>query len=230
MGQPRRLKPDESGTRKTPFSPAGDPAVGAPAANERTAGRVIDAEYLLRRAFETDPDAGVALLFQHYYGPLCSHAVRFVASKAIAEDLVSDIYYEFQVGQLHRAVTTSFRAFLFTAVRNRAFDYVKAEMQRSTSLDGTESLPLRVDQQPDSLTQFEELYHDVERAVDSLTVKQRQVYVMHRFEGKKYAEIAAELGLSARTVEVHMYKAIHHVREFMADKWLVLALLLSRFW
>lgn len=213
MGQLLRLKSDQTGTHEAAFSPAGEP----------TAGRVIDAEFLLRRAFEADPDAGMALLFQHYYGPLCSHAVRFVASKAIAEDLVSDIYYEFHVGQLHRGITTSFRAFLFTAVRNRAFDYVKAEMKRSTSLDGAELLPLRADQQPDSLTQFEELYHDVERAINALTLKQRQVYVMHRFEGKKYAEIAAELGLSARTVEVHMYKASHSIRDFMAGKWLLLA-------
>jgi RNA polymerase sigma-70 factor (family 1) len=220
MGQLRRLRPDETETHETPFSPP----------IQRGVGRVFDAEYLIRHAFETDPDSGMALLFQHYYGPLCSHAVRFVASKAIAEDLVSDLYYEFQVGRLYHTITTSFRAFLFTAVRNRAFDYVKAEMQRSTSLDGTESLPLRADQQPDSLTQFEELYHDVERAMNSLTIKQRQVYVMHRFEGKKYAEIAVELGLSARTVEVHMYKAIHQIRDFMAGKWLVLVLLCCRFW
>lgn len=214
------MKPEDTGTPETQFPPA----------DERAAGRILNVEYLIRRAFATDPDAGVALLFQHYYGPLCSHAVRFVASKAIAEDLVSDLYYEFQVGKLHRTVATSFRAFLFTAVRNRAFDYVKAEMHRSTSLDRAESFPLRVDQQPDSLAQYEELYHDVERAVNSLTVKRRQVYVMHRFEGKKYAEIAVELGLSARTVEVHMYRAIHHVREFLAEKWLVLALVFFRCW
>lgn len=219
MRQLRPLRPEETESRETPF----------PTTDKPTAGRLLDAEFLIRRAFDTDTDAGMALLFQHYYGPLCSHAVRFVASKAIAEDLVSDIYYEFHVGQLHRAVTTSFRAFLFTAVRHRAFDYVKAEMQRSTSLDRAESLPLRADQQPDSLTQFEELYHDVERAIDSLTLKQRQVYVMHRFEGKKYAEIATELGLSARTVEVHMYKAIHAIRDVLAGKWLALAAVLLPF-
>lgn len=219
MGQLRRLRPDQPESHETPFSTAGESATG----------RVLDAEFLIRRAFETDPESGMALLFQHYYGPLCSHAVRFVASKAIAEDLVSDVYYEFQVGRLHQVVTTSFRAFLFTVVRNRAFDYVKAEMQRSTSLDWAESLPLNADQQPDSLTQFEELYHDVERAINALTLKQRQVYVMHRFEGKKYAEIAAELGLSARTVEVHMYKAIHAIRGFLAGKWLALAVALLPF-
>lgn len=187
---------------------------------------VPDSELLIRRAFGQNPDAGVSLLFQHYYQPLCSHAVRFVSSKEIAEDIVSDLFYEFHAKQLYLTVAISYRAFLFTAVRNRAFDHVRIEMGRSTSLDRANWLPLRADQQPDTITQYEELYHDVESAINSMPVKRRQVYVMHRFDGKKYAEIADELHLSVRTVEVHMYRAIHHVREILKDKWLVLLLYL----
>ena len=185
---------------------------------------IPDNEYLIRRAFEQDADAGVTLLFRHYYQPLCSHAVRFVSSKEIAEDIVSDIFYEFHAGQLYRSITTSFRSFLFTAVRNRAFDYVRAEMKRSTSLDRAETLSLDAGQQPDAITQYEELYHDVEAAISRLPQKRRQVYMMHRFDGKKYSEIATELGLSVKTVEVHMYNAIHDIRSALKTKWLLLLL------
>lgn len=184
-----------------------------------------DTELLIRRAFEQDADAGITMLFRHYHQPLCSHAVRFVSSKEIAEDIVSDIFYEFHAGQLYQSITTSFRAFFFTAVRNRAFDYVRAEMKRSTSLDRVDAMPLTADQQPDTITQFEELYHDVEAAISAMPPKRRQVYMMHRYEGKKYSEIAAELGLSAKTVEVHMYNAIHQLRAALKDKWFVLVLL-----
>lgn len=180
-----------------------------------------DTECLIRRAFEQDADAGIAMLFRHYHQPLCSHAVRFVSSKEIAEDIVSDIFYEFHAGQLYQAITTSFRAFFFTAVRNRAFDYVRAEMKRSTSLDRADAMPLTVDQQPDTILQYEELYHDVEAAINALPQKRRQVYLMHRFDGKKYSEIATELGLSVKTVEVHMYNAIHQIRSVLKDKWLI---------
>ncbi|RRB18383.1 RNA polymerase sigma-70 factor [Larkinella knui] len=224
--------PDPNGNAGNPFSfgdyPPGDRPIGErplgdpPPAHFQRSSAVLDAELLIHKAFEQNPDAGIALLFQHYYQPLCSHVVRFVSSKEIAEDIVSDIFYEFHVGRIYRTITTSYRAFLFTAVRNRAFDYVRAEMKRSTSLDQAERLSFPVEQQPDSVTQFEELYHDVEKAIDAMPMKQRQVYVMHRFEGRKYAEIAAELNLSLRTVEVHMYRAIHHVRAFLKDKWLIL--------
>ncbi|RYD60856.1 MAG: RNA polymerase sigma-70 factor [Verrucomicrobiaceae bacterium] len=227
MGEVRRLVPDPNCTPGNPFSfgeyPSGErPLSDHPPSHFQRPAVALDAERLIHKAFEQNPDSGIALLFQHYYQSLCSHVVRFVSSKEIAEDIVSDIFYEFHVGRVYLTITTSYRAFLFTAVRNRAFDYVRAEMKRSTSLDQAERLSFPSEQQPDSVTQFEELYHDVEKAIDAMPMKQRQVYVMHRFEGRKYAEIAQELNLSLRTVEVHMYRAIRHVRAFLKDKWLIL--------
>ncbi|GGM90295.1 DNA-directed RNA polymerase sigma-70 factor [Dyadobacter beijingensis] len=219
MGQVRRL-----------FSQADSASLSDPAPEgsvPREPSKVgADNELFIRRAFAGDPAVGMSILFQQYYQPLCSHAVRYVSSREIAEDIVSDIFYEFHSRELFHSIEVSYRAFLYTAVRNRAFDYVRQEMRRTTSLDRAEWLPVRADQQPDTITQYEELYQDVERAIHAMPVKRRQVYLMHRFEGKKYAEIAANLNLSTRTVEVHMYRAIHHVREWVKDKWLLMILFL----
>jgi RNA polymerase sigma-70 factor (ECF subfamily) len=189
-----------------------------------------DNELFLRKAFEENIDHGISLLFRHYYALLCSHAVRYVPSKAIAEDIVSDIFYEFQTESRYQTITTSYRAYLFTAVRNRAFDYVRAEMRRITSLDSAELMPAYTTQSPDSITQYEELYHDVEDAINAMPVKRRQIYVMHRFEGKKYQEIADELNLSLRTVEAHLFQAIRQIRNTLKDKWLLIACLFGYFW
>lgn len=186
-----------------------------------------DTELFLKKAFQDDIDHGISLLFRHYYALLCSHAVRFVSSKAIAEDIVSDIFYEFQVESRYLTITTSYRAYLFTAVRNRAFDYVRAEMRRNTSLDSAELMPAHNTQSPDSITQYEELYHDVENAINDMPLKRRQIYVMHRFEGKKYKEIADELNLSLRTVESHLFQAIRQIRNTLKDKWLLIIFLMG---
>lgn len=183
-----------------------------------------ESELLIQSAFKTDPAKGIELLFRWYYRPLCSHAVRYVSSKEIAEDIVSDVFYAFHSEEQFVVVQTSFRAYLFTAVRNRAFDYVRSEMKRTTSLKQAEYIPIQVSQQPDSIIQYEDLYHDVLKAINALPVKRRKVYIMHRFEGKKYQEIAAEMQVSMRTVETHMYKAIHEVRKFLNERWLVLLL------
>jgi len=192
------------------------------------AGKVLDAEFLIRKAFEQDVDAGITLLFQHYYAVLCSHAIRYVSSRAIAEDIVSDVYYEFQSRQLYQTVTTSFRAYLFTTVRNRTFDYIRVEMRRSASLENARYSCLPSTAQPDSITQYEELYQDIQHAINAMPIKRRQIYLMHRFEGKKYQEIANELNLSLRTVEAHLYQAIRQIRIALKDKWLGVILLIGQ--
>lgn len=179
----------------------------------------LDSEILIKKAFEIHTNRGIELLFRYYYHSLCSHAIRYVSSKEIAEDIVSDIFYKFQAEEVFRQVQTSYRAYLFTSVRHRAFDYIRAEMTRNTSIHSADYVPIQADQQPDQLTQYEDLYNDVENAVNSLPLQRRRIYVMHRFEGKKYQEIAKELGLSLRTVEGQMYQALHQVRKIIKARW-----------
>src|SRR5882724_4832014 len=92
--------------------------------------KIIDVEVLIRKTFEEDTRAGMEMIFLQYYSLLCSHAVRYVSSKALAEDIVSDIMFEFQSKGIYKCITTSYRAYLFTSVRNRAYDYVRKETNR----------------------------------------------------------------------------------------------------
>ncbi|NBA84439.1 RNA polymerase sigma-70 factor [Emticicia sp. CRIBPO] len=190
--------------------------------------KVLDPELLIRQAFQSEPEAGMSMLFHQYYPMLCNHAVRFVSSKAIAEDIVSDIFFEFHSQQRYLHITTSFRAFLFTSVRHRSFDYVKRELHRNASLDNAAQFSMASTYEPDSIIQYEELCHDVENAIGQMPLKRRQIYIMHRFEGKKYQEIANELHLSLRTIEAHLYQAIRQIRKALQDKWLIL--LIFFFW
>jgi RNA polymerase sigma-70 factor (family 1) len=175
-------------------------------------------EMQIKQAFDAgDVNRGMALLFEQYYPLLCSHAVRYVASKVIAEDIVSELFYEFQANQTYRTVTTSFRAFLFTSVRNRAFNYIRWEMKRNEPLD--ESMPLSIasGSQPDSITQFEEIYQMMERAINEMPGQRKQVFMLHRFEGISNGKIAEMMNLSLRTVETHMYLAKQHLRKLFAQ-------------
>ncbi len=184
---------------------------------------------MIRHAFQTDTRLGCELLYRRYYRPLCSHAVRFVYSKAIAEDIVSEVFCQFYAKGVFSQIETSFRAYLYRTVRHRAYSYLRWEMARTTDLEGATYLPTSDTQQPDSITQYEELYHDVENAINTLPLQCRKIYLMHRFENKKHAEIATELQLAPKTVEVQIRKASHFVRDLLRTKWTLLLLgVLSR--
>jgi RNA polymerase sigma-70 factor (ECF subfamily) len=208
----------------------GNPNLAGDFIMEEPHGKVIETEVLIRKTFEADSQAGIEMLYRLYYKVLCSHAVRYVGSKAAAEDIVSDILYEFHTKELHHSIDTSYRAYLFTCVRNRAYDHVRGEMRRgNTVLDNAMSLALRHSEQPDSITQFEELHHLIEDTINAMPLKRKQVYIMHRYDGKKSKEIAEELKLSQRTIETHIYKAIAQVHSTLKEHWLLTLLLLVHF-
>lgn len=187
-----------------------------------------DKEWFIRKSFETDPKKGCELLFKCYYNPLCSHAARFVYSRQIAEDLVGEVFYVFWQKQLHTQIYTSFRAYLFTAVRHRALTYLRCELSRknssydSSDLEKLSSLPA-----PDQMLQYDELYFTIEKAIQSLPPQGQKVFIMSRFESKKNQAIADELKLSLKTVEAHLTKALHNLRKAIKGDWLILLCLIK---
>ncbi|WP_286742427.1 sigma-70 family RNA polymerase sigma factor, partial [Roseivirga sp. UBA1976] len=62
-----------------------------------------------------------------------------------------------------------------------------------------------------------ELQKRIDDALESLPPQCQRVFRMSREEGLKYHEIAEELGISKKTVEVHMGKALRILRDSLSD-------------
>jgi RNA polymerase sigma-70 factor (ECF subfamily) len=180
-------------------------------------------EVFIRKSFDENPKNGIALLYKHYYRSLCSHAVKFVGSKEIAEDLVSDVFIHFYTNLLYLGITSSFRFYLFRSVRNMSFNYLKSELRRE-GIKANELLSISSGtiERPDQVSQYEELYQDFQDAINKLPYERRKVYLLRKFEGKKYQEIANELGISVKTVDVQLTRANKFIRDLMKDKWISL--------
>jgi RNA polymerase sigma-70 factor (ECF subfamily) len=173
-----------------------------------------DKEIFLRKVFDDDPAKGCELLFKQYYQPLCSHAVRFVYSREIAQDLVSDLFYTFWQKQLYAQITTSFRAYLFIAIRNRSLKYIRKEFGKIDPAEEWQAIEHpSPDPTPQQTMQYHELYTSLEQGIHALTPQCQKVFLLNRFEGKKYQEVATELNISLKTVEAHMSKALSALRK-----------------
>lgn len=183
-----------------------------------------DDEHLIRLAFAQDPVAGCEMLFRRYFAPLRNHAVRFVYSREIAEDLVSDVFCTFWENRLYEQITSSYRAYLFKAVRNRAHNYVLWELKKdSNGPDEGFTLPDN-SPGPEATLLLDELRLRLDQRIQDLPAQCRKVFLLSRLEGKSYREIADELGLSVRTVEVHIRKALASIRQMLDKDWMWLFL------
>jgi RNA polymerase sigma factor (sigma-70 family) len=150
-------------------------------------GKITDSEIFIRQAFQDDPKKGYELLFRKYYRALCSHAVRFVYSKEVAEDIVGDVFLTFWKNQGQIQITTSFRSYLYASVRNRAYNYLQWEFKNDSDIDEIPENILNqvLEETPQTMLQYDELFLKIEHSITSLPPQCQRVFLLSRFENKK---------------------------------------------
>jgi RNA polymerase sigma-70 factor (family 1) len=182
-----------------------------------------DDEIFIRKAIEANPEKGCELLFKRYYRPLCSHAVRFLYSKELAEDMVSEVFLTFWQKKVYLQIQTSYRAYLFTSVRHQAYMYLRAELSKQKNMDLADwKAQAELPTTPQQIMQYNELYLKMEQTIQEIPPQAQKVFLMSRFEGKKNQAIADELQISLKTVEGHITKALAMLKKNLMVGWLFL--------
>lgn len=170
--------------------------------------------------FELNPEKGLTMLFKTYYNPLCSHAIRFVGCRQVAEDLVGEVFFQLCRTKAYRNITSSYSSYLFRSVRNECYTYLRSEAPGMRSFDVIDEYStIKSHQQPDEEFHYLALLRKVDQVIDQLPRQCRKAFQLSRFENKKYHQIATELSISPKTVEVHMSKALKHLREALRREW-----------
>lgn len=209
--------------RRLPVSEP-DPARPQPEPTTDETVRPDDPELFIRRAFAQEPQLGCELLYRRYYANLCSHAVRLVLSKPVAEDLVSDVFLTFWKTRAHERVTTCYGAYLYRAVRNRALNHLRYELAQTRPLEGPDEEAFIHPETPEALLHFHDLTQRLDAEIAALPPQSRRAFLLHRYEGKRYADIAAELNISVKAVEHLVSRALNRLRAGLGGEWLAVLL------
>ena len=156
-------------------------------------------------------------VFNHYYSGLCAYARRWVDSPEIAEDLVQDFFVKLWINSSKLEITTSLKSYFFAAVKNKALDYLK----HTRVADDYEKKIQQITSAKDESANWEftesELTELIEKALQKLPPRCREIFILSRFEGKNNADIAELLGLSKRTVELQISNALKALRIELKD-------------
>lgn len=155
-------------------------------------------------------------LYKTYFPQLVMVASRWL-SKEDAEDLVQDVMVRLWVRRDTMKYLTDFFPYALTAVRNRCLDHLKhLTYVREYEHTASANLRMAIDMEnPMTRMEYCEFEKKVNMAVSSLPTRCRTVFMMSRYEDKKYDEIATELGISLNTVENHMTSALCKLRNVL---------------
>ena len=162
-------------------------------------------------------------LFQDYFVPLTHYARLYIKDEDEAKDLVQKLFTQMWEQPERFEADSSIQGLLYTSVKNRCLNWLKHEKvkqdhQQHAARTGKTMYVVQDDDSSD-------LEVKIEKALQLLPEQCRRVFELSRIDGLKYKEIAEQLGISIKTVEVHMGKALRHMRTELAE-YLPLLLLL----
>jgi len=156
-------------------------------------------------------------------GRLRSFIRRRVGDADEAEDILQDVFYELVLAYRLMRPVEHLGAWLLHVARNRITDRFRKKKPEPLPrgpmgfADDGEELSLEdllpsPAGGPDAIYARAVLLEELEAALDELPAEQRDVFVAHELEGRRFKEMAAETGVSENTLLSRKHYAVVHLR------------------
>jgi RNA polymerase sigma-70 factor (ECF subfamily) len=151
-------------------------------------------------------------IFHFYYSGLVVFVQKYIHDPNIAEDIVQEFFVKLWINRERVQIETTLKSYFFSSIKNRCIDYLRHEIIKGKAeIKLLENLKSVTDD--NNLLIESELRDQINAAIDKLPPICREIFIMNRFEGFKPAEIADKKGISVRTVETHIGKALKILRK-----------------
>jgi RNA polymerase sigma-70 factor (family 1) len=164
------------------------------------------------------------LVFDEYYIALSNFAFTYTRDKTACEDIVQEVFLRIWEKRPDLIGSSTIRFYLFTAVRNNCLTHLAHSKRflsfHSANLDETAvSHPLDKpeDQPADRMAM-------IQKAISQLPPKCKEVFLLSRMGNLSYKEIAKTLGISVKTVDNQVGKALRVLRNMLKEYKLIVFL------
>ncbi|ANI89614.1 hypothetical protein A9P82_10125 [Arachidicoccus ginsenosidimutans] len=156
------------------------------------------------RAFEA--------LYKRYVVYLVNRVIAKVKDKEIAKDLVQDVMMQLYLRRDQLHIHTTLKGYLLTALRNRFFNYKREMLKMQLQSIEEIAIPEIPGNNVSDYLNHKEVEEKLQTAIAGLPEQCRKVFVLSREHSFSNREIANELGISMKTVEQHITKALRTLR------------------
>jgi len=148
-------------------------------------------------------------LFLRYYNDLCRFAIPFVNNGNEAEEVVQKVFIRLWENRKRLICPENEKAFLYKTVYNECLNAIRSKTTREKSYL---QYFLDIDTNASEKEINPDLQQLLNRAIEKLPAKCRQIFILNKIEGLTQKEIADFLGISTKTVENQVANAISKLR------------------
>jgi RNA polymerase sigma-70 factor (ECF subfamily) len=156
-------------------------------------------------------------IFNRYWLKLYGAALKRVKCHEVAEEIIQNLFTILWAKRESIQIHKSLAAYLFTSVRYMVFNHIQKEIVRDSYKDSFQASNVYCDNSTEETVFLNELIRNFEKEVKYLPSQCRSVFELSRKENKTNREIAEVLGISEKTVEGHLTKAIKQLRVGLTD-------------
>lgn len=154
-------------------------------------------------------------IFNAFYTPLCQYALIYLDDTVEAEEIVHQFFIKLWEKRTELEIRISLKSYLFQSIRNQCFNHIRDQKRKMHVVDSLEELEnellqeIAVHEEMDLPT----LKSEIEKAIQLLPPKCREIFLLSREKELSYREIAEELDVSKKTVENQMGIALKRLKE-----------------
>lgn len=156
------------------------------------------------------------VVFKKYYQPLVMFVVRHIGNEDVAKDIVQDIFFKLFESSSSLPDDFLLKSWFYRVARNAAVDYLRhlqvEDKYKFLMAEAMISIP-DIDEEID-----EQVYAKVNLAIESLPEQCRLIIKLNVLEGKKYQEIAEELGITINTIRTQVSRGYKKLRDILSEE------------
>jgi len=151
-------------------------------------------------------------IYSRYWDVLYIHALKMLRDEQEAKDLIQDLFITFWAKASTIELKTNLSGYLYVSARHKILNRIR---QKKTNDDFISGLAIFADKQDgsslDQLTE-KEIILTLEKEMEKLPPKMREIFELSRKQYLSYKEIADKLGISDKTVKKQISNAIRIIR------------------
>lgn len=179
-------------------------------------------EFFMSR-FKSGDEKAFESVFNSDYNRIVGFCTQFTNDFERARNQAQEAFLNLWINREKIESLNGIRSFLYTYAKSSCLNYIRhkkvtGRYADSKLLETEDSLNREILESFDFHSlEFLELEDIIQKSVEELPPQCRQVFVLSRFEGKRNKEIADELGISVKSVEANITRAIKSLKANLSD-------------
>jgi len=171
----------------------------------------------LMKEIKADNMFAFDVLYKKYCKRLYKFGNSILKSQVDTENLIQDVFLNLWENRNKVEKDSAVKSYVFTITYNSAISIIRKKVRESEYVGYLKSLQ-EVNEEPVNIElEYNELTTTLDKIVQVLPQRQKEVYLLHKVEGLKYIEIAELLNISVKTIETHMSRALKTIREKLGN-------------